>query len=353
MNIDETYDPKTVEARWYDFWVEKGLFHADAASDKEPYTIVIPPPNVTGSLHMGHAIFVTLQDLLIRWKRMQGFEALWLPGTDHAGIATQVMVERELQKEGLSRYDLGREKFLERVWQWKDEKGDTIVGQMKKLGASCDWERQRFTMDEGLSRAVREAFVRLYDEGLIYRAERMVDWDPGSQTVLSDLEVDRDEEPGKFWYLRYPLADGSGHITVGTTRPETMLGDTAVAVHPDDARYADMIGKMIELPLVGRQIPIIADTELPDPEKGTGAVKVTPAHDPNDFACGQRHDLELIRVIGLDANMTDACPERFVGLDRYDARASFTTWIHRIAINVAPVSSSMRTVPPSLSTSIR
>ena len=320
MNIDETYDPLKVESRWYDFWVDKGLFRADASSEKEPYTIVIPPPNVTGSLHMGHAMFVTLQDILIRWKRMQGYEALWLPGTDHAGISTQVIVEREIAKEGLHRLDLGREKFLERVWEWKEEKGGRIVEQMKRLGASCDWERERFTMDEGLSRAVREAFVQLYEQGLVYRAERMVDWDPGSQTVLSDLEVDREEEPGKFWHLEYPLADGSGSITVGTTRPETMLGDTAVAVHPDDPRYTGIIGKMVKLPLVGREIPVIADTELPDPEKGTGAVKVTPAHDPNDFACGQRHGLELIRVIGLDANMTENCPAEFVGLDRYEAR---------------------------------
>ena len=320
MDINETYDPKTVEARWYDVWLEQGLFAADVNSEREPYTIMIPPPNVTGSLHMGHAIFVTLQDLLVRWKRMQGFEALWLPGTDHAGIATQVMVERQLADEGTSRLEVGREKFIERVWEWKEEKGGRIVEQMKKLGASCDWRRERFTMDEGLSRAVRHAFVELYDQGLIYRAERMVDWDPGSQTVLSELEVDREEEPGKFWHLEYPLADGSGSIIVGTTRPETMLGDTAVAVHPDDERYKGMIGKMVRLPIVGREIPIIADSILPDPEKGTGAVKVTPAHDPNDFECGQRHDLELIQVIGFDARMNDNCPEPYVGLDRYEAR---------------------------------
>src|SRR5690554_1285272 len=245
MKIDQSYNPVEVEAEWYDFWLEKGYFHADETSEKEPYTIVIPPPNVTGSLHMGHALFVTLQDLLIRWKRMDGFEALWLPGTDHAGIATQVMVERELAKEGTDRHELGREAFLERVWEWKDEHGGTIIDQMKHMGASCDWERERFTLDEGLSKAVREAFVRLYEDGLIYRGERMVDWDVIGQTVLSDLEVDREEEMGKLWYLRYPLADGSGHIVVGTTRPETMFGDTAVAVHPDDPRYKSMIGKMI------------------------------------------------------------------------------------------------------------
>lgn len=320
MKIDESYDPLQVEDRWYDFWQEQGYFKASAQSTKQPYTIMIPPPNVTGSLHMGHALFVTLQDILIRWKRMDGFEALWLPGVDHAGIATQVMVERQIAEEGLDRYQLGREEFLKRVWKWKEEKGGTIVGQMKRMGASCDWERERFTMDEGLSHAVREAFVRLYEQGLIYREVRMVDWDPATQTVLSDLEVDREEEDGNFWYLRYPLADGSGHIVVGTTRPETMLGDTAVAVHPDDERYKDMIGKMVRLPIVDREIPIIADDILPDPTKGTGAVKITPAHDPNDFDCGVRHDLERIQVIGFEATMMDTCPQDFVGLDRYEAR---------------------------------
>ncbi len=320
MKIDQSYNPVEVEADWYDFWVDKGYFHADETSDKEPYTIVIPPPNVTGSLHMGHALFVTLQDILIRWKRMEGYEAMWLPGTDHAGIATQVMVERDLAKEGRTRHDLGRDKFLERTWDWKAEHGGQIINQLKRMGASCDWQRERFTLDEGLNRAVREAFVKLYEDGLIYRDLRMVDWDPEGKTVLSDLEVDREEEAGKFWYLRYPLTDGSGHIIVGTTRPETMLGDTAVAVHPDDERYEDMIGKTVALPIVGREIPIIADKILPDPEKGTGAVKVTPAHDPNDWDCGQRHDLEVIQVIDFDANINDNAPEEFVGLDRYDAR---------------------------------
>ena len=320
MEIDQKYDPVEVEKGWYDFWLEGGWFEADASSEREPFTIVIPPPNVTGSLHMGHALFVTLQDILVRWRRMQGYEALWLPGTDHAGIATQVQVERLLAREGTDRHSLGREAFLERVWQWKEQYGGRIVEQLKRMGASCDWRRERFTMDEGLSRAVREAFVSLYEGGLIYRAERMVDWDPATQTVLSDLEVDREEEEGSFWYLRYPLADGSGHIVVGTTRPETMLGDAAVAVHPEDERYRAMIGQMIDLPLCDRQIPIITDAILPDPDKGTGAVKVTPAHDPNDFDCGQRHALPLIQVIGLDAHMTDACPPGFRGLDRYEAR---------------------------------
>ncbi|QDG50011.1 valine--tRNA ligase [Persicimonas caeni] len=320
MKIDQSYDPVEVESDWYDFWVDRGYFHADETSDKEPYTIVIPPPNVTGSLHMGHALFVTLQDLLIRWKRMEGYEALWLPGTDHAGIATQVMVERSLAKEGRTRHDLGRDKFLERTWDWKEEHGGQIINQLKRMGASCDWDRERFTLDEGLNKAVREAFVKLYEDGLIYRDLRMVDWDPEGQTVLSDLEVNREEENGRFWYLKYPLADGSGHIIVGTTRPETMLGDTAVAVHPDDERYQDLIGKKIKLPIVGREIPIIADKILPDPEKGTGAVKVTPAHDPNDWECGERHDLEVIQVIDFDATINDNGPEEFVGLDRYDAR---------------------------------
>ncbi len=323
MKIDQTYNPVEVESGWYEFWINKGLFKANEHSDKPPYTIVIPPPNVTGSLHMGHALFVTLQDILIRWKRMQGYEALWLPGTDHAGIATQVVVERLLEKEGTTRQEIGREAFLERVWQWKEQSGGRIIEQLKRLGASCDWERERFTMDQGLSDAVTTIFVKMYEDGLIYRGDRMVNWDPVSQTVVSDLEVltSKEGERGKFWHLRYPLADGSGHIIVATTRPETMLGDTAVAVHPEDERYKDLIGKMIKLPLVDRLIPIIADEELPDPEKGSGAVKVTPAHDPNDYACGQRHDLPMIQVIGLDATMmASTCPEDFAGLDRYEAR---------------------------------
>ncbi|MEC7987460.1 MAG: valine--tRNA ligase, partial [Myxococcota bacterium] len=323
MRLDQAYNPLDIEENWYDFWIRNGYFKASEHSEKEPYTIVIPPPNVTGSLHMGHALFVTLQDILIRWKRMQGYEALWLPGTDHAGIATQVVVERLLREEGTDRHTLGREKFLERVWKWKEESGGRIVEQLKRMGASCDWERERFTMDEGLSHAVRTIFVKMYEDDLIYRGDRMVNWDPSTQTVLSNLEVltSKEGEKGRFWYLKYPLADGSGHIVVGTTRPETMLGDTAVAVHPDDPRYTDMIGKMVSLPLTGREIPIIGDTILPDPEKGTGAVKVTPSHDPNDYDCGLRHDLPQIQVIGLDGcMMADTCPADFVGLDRYEAR---------------------------------
>jgi valyl-tRNA synthetase len=322
MRLDQSYNPIEIEAIWYPFWQENQLFQANENSDKPPFTIVIPPPNVTGSLHMGHALFVTLQDLMIRWKRMEGYETLWLPGTDHAGIATQVVVERMLREEGTNRHELGRAKFLERVWQWKETSGGRITEQLKRMGASCDWERERFTMDEGLSLAVREIFVRMFEDGLIYRGDRMVDWDPVTQTVLSKLEVltTKEGEKGKFWYLRYPLADGTGEIIVGTTRPETMLGDTAVAVHPDDPRYTNLIGKEILLPLVGRRIPIIADTVLPDPEKGTGAVKVTPSHDPNDYECGLRHNLAQIQVIGLDARMTEKCPSEFIGLDRYEAR---------------------------------
>jgi len=320
MNRDTAYDPLEVESDWYGFWEERGYFEADETSDREPFTIMIPPPNVTGSLHMGHALFVTLQDLLIRWKRMEGYEALWVPGTDHAGIATQVMVERELAEEGKTRHDLGREKFLDRVWEWKEDKGGEILGQLRRLGASCDWGRERFTLDEGLNRAVEEAFVQLYEDGLIYRDERMVDWDPESQTVLSGLEVVNEEEVGDFWYFRYPLIDGSGEIVVGTTRPETMLGDTAVAVHPEDDRYSKHIGKRVRLPLVGRELPVVGDSVLPDPETGTGAVKVTPAHDPDDFDCGKRHGLEVIQVIGFDAEINDNAPERYRGLDRYEAR---------------------------------
>ncbi|AWV90843.1 valine--tRNA ligase [Bradymonas sediminis] len=320
MKIDQSYNPVEVEAEWYDYWVDKGYFHADETSDKEPFTIVIPPPNVTGRLHMGHALFVTLQDMMIRQKRMQGFETLWLPGTDHAGIATQVMVERQLAEEGTNRHEIGREEFMKRAWAWKEEHGGQIIDQLKRMGASCDWERERFTLDDGLNRSVNEAFVKLYNDGLIYRGLRMVDWDPVGQTVLSDLEVDREEESGHMWYFKYPLSDGSGHITIGTTRPETMLGDTAVAVHPDDERYQGLIGKTLDLPIVGRKIPIIADSVLPDPEKGTGAVKITPAHDPNDWECGERHELEVIQVIGFDATMNENAPEDFVGLDRYDAR---------------------------------
>ncbi|MDX9720806.1 MAG: valine--tRNA ligase [Myxococcota bacterium] len=318
--LAKDYRAREVESRWYSFWMEQGFFHADEQSGREPFCIVIPPPNVTGKLHMGHAIFVTIQDILTRYKRMQGFEALWLPGTDHAGIATQVMVERQLAKEGSNRLELGRKRFLERVWQWKEEKGGTIIEQMKVLGASCDWERERFTMDAGLSTAVREAFVRLFEEGLIYREERLVNWDPVTQTVLSDLEVEQDSEQGSLWHIAYPVEGSEQQIVVATTRPETMLGDAAVAVHPDDPRYQGLIGKRCALPLTKRSIPIIADPLVADPQFGSGAVKITPAHDFNDYACGLRNNLEKIQVIGLDAKMTEAAGEAYCGLSREECR---------------------------------
>ena len=318
--IDKSYNPTQVESRWYKFWTEKGYFKANEKSEKPPFTIVIPPPNVTGKLHMGHALFVTIQDLLTRYKRMQGFEALWLPGTDHAGIATQVMVERQLAKEGKTRLELGREAFLERVWAWKREKGSNIIEQLKILGASCDWDRERFTMDEGSSRAVAEVFVRLYEEGLIYRDERLVNWDPVAQTVLSDLEIDNEPEAGHLWHIRYEVVDSDEAIIIATTRPETLFGDAAVAVHPDDERYKHLIGKQVKLPLCDRTIPIIADPETADPAFGSGAVKITPAHDFNDFACGQRNNLPRIQVIGIDACMTDHVPEKYRGMTREKCR---------------------------------
>ncbi len=312
------YDPQAIEPAWYARWEQDRLFHADPASGKPPFSIVIPPPNVTGSLHMGHALNNTLQDVLIRYKRMDGYETLWMPGTDHAGIATQNVVERMLAEEGTSREELGREAFIERVWKWKEESGGTIIRQLKRLGASCDWERERFTMDEGLSRAVREVFCRLYEQGLIYRGDYIINWCPRCHTALSDLEVEHEETQGRLWHIRYPAEDGSDGVVVATTRPETMLGDTAVAVHPDDARYAHLVGKTLVLPLVGRRIPVIADRAV-DPEFGTGAVKVTPAHDPNDFLMGERHGLERVQVIGEDGTMT-AQAGAYAGLERYVCR---------------------------------
>ncbi|HYG69024.1 MAG TPA: class I tRNA ligase family protein, partial [Anaeromyxobacteraceae bacterium] len=299
------YEHREVEARWYRFWMERGFFHGDENDrSRPPFSIVLPPPNVTGQLHLGHALTATLQDVLIRWKRMSGFNTLWLPGTDHAGIATQMIVEKELQKtEGKSRHDLGREAFLRRVWTWKEKYGSRIGEQHQALGASLDWARERFTMDEGLSRAVREVFVRLYEEGLIYREKKLINWCPRCHTALSDLEVTHEEaHQGELWSFAYPLAEPAGErteIVVATTRPETMLGDTAVAVHPDDARYRDVVGKKVRHPITGREIPIVADAILVDPAFGTGAVKVTPAHDFNDFEVGKRHGLELVTVIDL------------------------------------------------------
>ena len=317
--IEKTYDPSKVEERLYKSWCDGGYFTPDVNDGKPAFTIVIPPPNVTGQLHMGHALDETLQDILIRYKRMKGFSTLWLPGTDHAGIATQIKVEEFLRKnEGLTRYDLGREKFLERVWDWKAQYGSTIIRQLQKLGASCDWTRLRFTMDEGLSRAVREVFVNLYDKGLIYRGYRIINWCPHCRTALSDAEVEYSEDAGHFWHIRYPVKDSDEYVTIATTRPETLLGDTAVAVNPEDERYTHLVGKTLILPLVNREIPVIAD-EYVDKEFGTGCVKITPAHDPNDFMVGQRHELEIIKVMNDDATINEH-GGKYEGLDRYEAR---------------------------------
>jgi len=322
MELPSRYEPKATESKWYPWWETKGFFHADEnlnPSEHPPYCIVIPPPNITGILHMGHALNNTLQDVLIRWKRMAGYNALWVPGTDHASIATQVVVERAIKAEGLTRHGLGRERFLERVWQWKEKHGRIIVTQLKRLGCSCDWQRERFTMDPGLSRAVRTVFKRLYDEGLIYRGNYLVNWCPRCSTTLSDDEVEYSEKPGKLWYLRYPLEGEPGkYAVVATTRPETMLGDVAVAVNPSDERYRDWIGKYVILPLVGRRIPIIAD-DFVEKEFGTGMVKITPAHDFNDYIAGKRHGLEEINVLTPDAKINDTVPA-YAGFDRYEAR---------------------------------
>src|SRR5512135_3020030 len=307
--LPKAHDPQSVEERWYAFWIEKGYFHSDENAGGEPFSIVIPPPNVTGSLHIGHALNCTLQDILVRWMRMSGRNTLWVPGTDHAGIATQNVVERQLIKEHIDRHALGREKFIEKVWEWKKVYGGRIISQLKRLGASCDWQRERFTMDEGLSRAVREVFVTLYEEGLIYRGERLINWCPRCHTALSDIEVEHEDEKGKLYHISYPLShDHNVRLTVATTRPETMLGDTAVAVHPLDPRYKGLIGKTIDLPLTTRRIPVIGDSVLVDLEFGTGAVKVTPAHDFNDYEAGLRHVPNLPRVKMLDEK-ADILPE--------------------------------------------
>src|SRR5690606_13797762 len=319
--LPKAYEPAQVESRWYTFWKESGFFAAHDESDKPPFSIAIPPPNITGSLHMGHAVFVTLQDVLTRWKRMSGYNALWLPGTDHAGIATQMLVERDLmEKEGKSRHDIGREAFVERIWAWKRKYGGRITEQFQQLGASLDWARERFTLDEEFNRAVREAFVRLWEEGLIYRANRLINWCPKDRTALSDLEVDHDEgAQGELFEFAYPLAEGEGEIVVATTRPETMLGDTAVAVHPDDERYRHLIGKEVRHPFTGERIPIVADSILVDPSFGTGAVKITPAHDFNDFEVGKRHGLEMRNILNPDGTLNEAAGP-FAGMDRFEAR---------------------------------
>jgi valyl-tRNA synthetase len=316
--LPKGYEPREVEEKWYAVWEQAGFFRANENSPKPHYSIVIPPPNVTGVLHMGHALNNTLQDILCRWKRMTGHEVLWMPGTDHAGIATQNVVEKQLAGEGKDRHELGREKFIERVWQWREESGGQIINQLKRLGASCDWERERFTMDEGLSRAVREVFVRLFEEGLIYRDNRLINWCPRCHTALSDLEVEHEEKKGHLWHLRYPVQGTDRFLVVATTRPETMLGDTAVAVNPGDERYADLIGRKVLLPLVDREIPIIAD-EYVDMEFGSGAVKITPAHDFNDFEIGKRHDLEFINILDESGDINENGGS-YDGLERYEAR---------------------------------
>ncbi len=316
--LPKVYDPSPTEAKWYDLWTDQGWFHADVGSDAPPYSIVIPPPNITGSLHMGHALNNTLQDILARWKRMEGHNVLWMFGTDHAGIATQNVVEQQLAAEGTDRHSLGREAFVERVWAWREESGGMIVEQLKRLGASCDWDRERFTMDEGLSRAVREVFVRLWEEGLIYRDYYIINWCPRCLTALSDLEVDYHEIVGHLYHIRYPMADGPEHLTIATTRPETMLGDTAVAVHPEDERYRHLIGKSAVLPLAGRPLLIIADEHV-DPELGTGALKVTPAHDPHDFEIGLRHGLDQVKAMDERAHM-DVPGLPYHGQERFAAR---------------------------------
>ncbi len=321
-NLAKTYDPKDFEDRIYEMWENHGAFRAERDPDKKPFTIVMPPPNITGQLHMGHALDQTLQDVLTRFKRLQGYSALWLPGSDHASIATEVkVVDRIRKEEGKEKEDLGREEFLKRAWAWKKEFGGKITKQCRKLGDSCDWERERFTMDEGCSKAVKHFFVKLYDKGLIYRGNRLINWCPECGTSLSDAEVEHEDKNGMYWYFRYPAADGGEGVVVATSRPETMFGDVAIAVHPDDERYKDLVGKKVILPLVGREIPVIADP-YPDPEKGTGAVKITPAHDPNDFEVGQRNDLENVSCIDFDAKM-NSLAGKYEGMDRYECRKAW------------------------------
>ena len=328
--MEKHFDPNTIETKWYQTWENQGYFKAQKP-DADPYCIMIPPPNVTGSLHMGHAFQDTIMDTLIRYNRMKGNDTLWQPGTDHAGIATQMVVERQLAAQGLTRHDLGRDKFIDKIWEWKEESGGTITKQLRRMGASPDWSRERFTMDDGLSDAVKEVFVKLYEEDLIYRGKRLVNWDPILHTAVSDLEVVSEEEQGNLWHMRYPLTDGSGQLVVATTRPETMLGDQAVAVHPDDERYKHLIGKTITLPLVGREIPIIADDYV-DLEFGTGCVKITPAHDFNDYEMGKRHNLPMLNIFTIDAAINDEAPEKYQGLDRYEARKQIISDLEELGL---------------------
>ncbi|MFW6386941.1 MAG: valine--tRNA ligase [Bacillota bacterium] len=328
--LSKTYDPDQVEDKWYQYWEDKGYFQAEVDEDRPSFSIVMPPPNITGQLHMGHALDNTLQDILTRWKRMQGSGTLWLPGTDHASIATEVKVVNKLRNQGIEKDDIGREGFLEEAWEWKEEYGNTITNQLRKMGSSCDWSRERFTLDEGCSEAVKEVFVQLYERDLIYRGDYIVNWCPDCRTTLSDIEVEHEEHTGKLYHIEYPLVDGDDYIVVATTRPETMLGDTAVAVDPDDERYADLVGEKVLLPLMDREIPIVADAFV-DSDFGTGMVKVTPAHDPNDFEMGQRHDLEVIKVIGEDGVMTEEAGD-YVAMDRYECREKLISDLDKMGL---------------------
>jgi valyl-tRNA synthetase len=330
--LAKTYDPKDIEERLYQKWLNKRYFHAEVDRNKKPFTIVIPPPNITGQLHMGHALDNTMQDILIRFKRMQGYNALWQPGTDHASIATEVKIIEQLRKEGIEKESLGREGFLKRAWEWKEEYGGRIISQLKKMGSSCDWERERFTMDEGCSKAVNEVFVKLYNEGYIYKGSRIINWCPVCQTSISDAEVEHEEQAGHFWHIKYPIVGEDGFVEVATTRPETMLGDSAVAVHPEDERYQHLIGKKVLLPLVNKEIPIIADTYV-DKEFGTGVVKITPAHDPNDFEVGKRHGLPEINIMNDDATINQN-GGKYAGLDRYEARKQMVRDLEELGLLV-------------------
>ena len=334
--LAKTYDPKGIEERLYTKWMDNGYFHAKVNPDKKPFTIVMPPPNVTGQLHMGHALDETMQDILIRFKRMQGYEALWQPGTDHAAIATEVKVIDKLKKEGIDKHDIGREEFLKHAWAWKEEYGGKIINQLKKLGASADWERERFTMDEGCSKAVQEVFIKLYEKGYIYKGSRIINWCPVCQTSISDAEVEHEDQDGFFWHINYPIVGEEGRfVEIATTRPETLLGDTAVAVNPEDERYKDLIGKMLKLPLTDREIPVIAD-EYVDKEFGTGCVKITPAHDPNDFEVGRRHNLEEINILNDDATINEL-GGKYAGMDRYEARKAMVADLDALGLLVKVV----------------
>ena len=342
--LAKTYDPKGLEERLYQKWLDNKYFHAEVNRDKKPFTIVMPPPNVTGQLHMGHALDETMQDILIRFKRMQGYEALWQPGTDHAAIATEVKVIEKLKEQGINKEDLGREEFLKHAWAWKEEYGGKIINQLKKLGASADWDRERFTMDEGCSKAVKEVFIRLYEKGYIYKGSRIINWCPVCQTSISDAEVEHEDQDGFFWHINYPIVGEEGRfVEIATTRPETLLGDTAVAVNPEDERYKDLIGKMLKLPLTDREIPVIAD-EYVDKEFGTGCVKITPAHDPNDFEVGKRHNLEEINIMNDDATINDL-GGKYAGMDRYEARKAMVKDLEELGllVKVVPHSHSVGT----------